>query len=345
MTASPDDRVARAAQTLASPLAFESAAAWGLAAQTEALGAIGADKAFVHWTGADDFVTATYAPADVAAYRDFLPLLDEIGYAERSERLGVFTRRDAYGRHYGRMAETPYVREFLPSVGAHDALTIHVPAAAQPVPEPAVQLVLHSAAPGRAFGARHTEIARRLRPAFVAGVAVQRQMARVRGDLLALVDAAGGPCAVFSPGGRLVHVSRALDEALAREPRREALLDGVRRAAAEALSSPVKACASSVSGTAGRYRLAASMATGPRPLLVVAVALPPAPAAEPASGEVARRLGLTPRQAEVAVLLARRYSDKEIAAALSVSFYTARHHVEAVLGRLGVSRLQVGALV
>lgn len=49
-------------------------------------------------------------------------------------------------------------------------------------------------------------------------------------------------------------------------------------------------------------------------------------------------LGLTPRQAEVAVLLAARRTNREIAAALSISVHTARHHVEAVLERLGVAR-------
>ncbi|WP_420456865.1 response regulator transcription factor [Rubrivirga sp.] len=345
------DRIARAARTLASPLAFETTAAWGLAVQRATVEAVGADKAFVHWTGVDDFVTETYSPADVARYPSYLPLLQEIGLYERSERLGVFTRREGYGPHYDRMCETEYVREFLPSVDAHDSLTIYVPASRQPSPEPAVQLLVHSSAPGRPFGARHVEVARRLRPAFVAGVAVLRQMARVRGDLLGLVDATGGPCAVFSAGGRLVHVSRALEEALAREPRREALLDRVRRLATEALPPTATAGAAGsagtagFAGTAGRYRLSASPTAGARPLLVVAVGVPPPPRRAPSPGEVAGRLGLTPRQSEVALLLAERYSNKEIAAALSVSAHTARHHVEAVLGRLGVVRAEVGDLL
>ena len=62
----------------------------------------------------------------------------------------------------------------------------------------------------------------------------------------------------------------------------------------------------------------------------------------PTPAEVAERLGLTLRQAEVALLLAERYSNREIAASLSVSVHTARHHIEAVLGRLGVPRAQVG---
>ena len=343
----PGDRdpIAHAARTLASPLAFETTAAWGLAAQRAATDAVGADKSFVHWTGVDDFVTETYSPAAVARYPSYLPLFQEIGLYERSERLGVFTRREGYGPHYERMRETEYVREFLPSVDAHDSLTIYVPADRGASPEPSVQLLIHSSTPGRTFGARDVEVARRLHPAFVAGVAVLRQMGRARGDLMALVDASGGACAVFSVAGRLVHLSRALEEALAREPRREALLERVRCLASKALSSPTKAGAVSFAGAAGGYRLSVSLAAGYRPLLVVAVTAPPPPREAPSMGAVAERFGLTPRQAEVAVLLAERYSNKEIAAALSVSVHTARHHVEAVLDRVGVPRAAVGSLL
>ena len=332
------NRIISAARTLASPLAFETTAAWGLAVQRATTEAVGADKAFVHWTGIDDFVTETYSPAAVARYPRYLPLLQEIGLYERSERLGVYTRREGYGPHYERMRETEYVREFLPSVDAHDSLTIYVPAERGPAPEPAVQLLVHSSTPGRTFGDHHVEIARRLHPAFVAGVAVLRQMDRVRGDLMGLVDAAGGACALFSMGGRLLHLSRALERALSREPRRESLLDGVRGVAADALTSPARAGEAGFAGADGPYRFSASLATGPRPLLVVVVTPPPAPRRAPSAVEVAERLGLTPRQAEVALLVGERYSNKEIASALSISVHTARHHVEAVLDRLGVRR-------
>jgi DNA-binding CsgD family transcriptional regulator len=51
---------------------------------------------------------------------------------------------------------------------------------------------------------------------------------------------------------------------------------------------------------------------------------------------------LTPREREVAYLLARKRSDKEIANALEISVRTAQHHVEAILSKLGVAaRTQV----
>ncbi|MDF1502582.1 response regulator [Roseisolibacter sp. H3M3-2] len=79
-----------------------------------------------------------------------------------------------------------------------------------------------------------------------------------------------------------------------------------------------------------------------------------APPAEAAPAPVGTRLsdddmrakfGLTPRQLDVAKLLAEGRTNQEIAEALGTSFYTARNHAEQVLRRLGVaSRAAVGAV-
>jgi DNA-binding CsgD family transcriptional regulator len=50
---------------------------------------------------------------------------------------------------------------------------------------------------------------------------------------------------------------------------------------------------------------------------------------------VARCFGLSPRLSQVAVLLARRLTNAEIACALGIRPATARHHTERVLARLG----------
>ena len=59
-----------------------------------------------------------------------------------------------------------------------------------------------------------------------------------------------------------------------------------------------------------------------------------------------RLAGLTKRQREVALCLARGLSNKQIAHALSISVATTKDHVHAVLTRLGVdSRGKVAAFV
>jgi DNA-binding CsgD family transcriptional regulator len=56
------------------------------------------------------------------------------------------------------------------------------------------------------------------------------------------------------------------------------------------------------------------------------------------------RLGLTRREAQVARLLARRATNREIAEQLGVSPHTVRHHAENVFSKLGVhSRRAIAA--
>ena len=60
----------------------------------------------------------------------------------------------------------------------------------------------------------------------------------------------------------------------------------------------------------------------------------------------AGRLGLTPREREVAALVARGLTNRQIAAALVISERTAMKHVEHILDKLEFSsRVQVGVWV
>lgn len=344
----PSDLVARAAQTLASPLAFETDDAWTEAVLAAVIQATGADRSFVQWPGEDRFVSNTFSDEDVAEYPRFFPLLQEIGYFERVQRLGVATRRMAYGPHVERMQRTEYVQDYLPSVRGFDAMAVSVPPcgeATSSTPSVPVQLLVHMARPGLAFDDSHVETARRLQPAFAAGVAVRRHLDRARADLHGLIDASGGACAVFSMDGRLLHLSRALACVLDTEPDRSRLLDTIREVVSHARTTPIGIGAATYVGSRGRYALSASQALGLRPLLVVTVGAPAVPEPLPAPSDVSQRFGLTTRQAEVALLLAARRSSREIADALSISIHTARHHVEAVLGRLGAARGSVAGVL
>ena len=68
------------------------------------------------------------------------------------------------------------------------------------------------------------------------------------------------------------------------------------------------------------------------PAVLVSVSAPPRPSA----GDLHERFGLTRRQAEVALLLAERRTNREVAEALHISPHTARHHTQAVLDALAV---------
>jgi DNA-binding NarL/FixJ family response regulator len=70
------------------------------------------------------------------------------------------------------------------------------------------------------------------------------------------------------------------------------------------------------------------------------VAPPPASAAT----QLELAYGMTPREVEVALLLAEGCSNLIVARRLGISPHTARHHTQRVLGKLGVhSRAEAGA--
>jgi len=82
-----------------------------------------------------------------------------------------------------------------------------------------------------------------------------------------------------------------------------------------------------------------------RPFEVV-VSMAPAIRRIPDAEVLAKRFGLTPSEAAVALLLARGMSNRDVARMLAVSAHTARYHTEHVLLKLGVHRrAAVGGLL
>jgi DNA-binding NarL/FixJ family response regulator len=71
-------------------------------------------------------------------------------------------------------------------------------------------------------------------------------------------------------------------------------------------------------------------------------AVPPPPPS--AATQLQVEYGMTPREVEVALLLAEGCSNLTVARRLGISPHTARHHTQRVLGKLGVhSRAEAGA--
>lgn len=83
----------------------------------------------------------------------------------------------------------------------------------------------------------------------------------------------------------------------------------------------------------GTFLLAGSLAAHP----VFLVSLKERPLTSGSDRAVAHRFGLTARESEVAVLLAERRTNSEIAFALGISPHTASHHTEQVLAKLGLN--------
>ena len=78
-----------------------------------------------------------------------------------------------------------------------------------------------------------------------------------------------------------------------------------------------------------------SRAGAPESSPAVLVVVERAPAEPPPAEDIRKTLGLTPKQAVVARLLAAGLTNTQIADRLSISQHTARHHTESIMSRLG----------
>lgn len=174
------------------------------------------------------------------------------------------------------------------------------------------------------------------------------------GGLAAALDELGDALLLHA-AGRGAHANRALVELFSREPEEARLRQGLERVARDlerAWSQGPDALLRGggereVRTRLGRYRVRAVTA-GERLLpsggLVLLVEPPPGRAGE--GVEPGARFGLTPREAEVARLLAVGHDNAAIAERLGIGATTARNHTARVLRKLGArSRAQVHSLL
>jgi DNA-binding CsgD family transcriptional regulator len=173
--------------------------------------------------------------------------------------------------------------------------------------------------------------------------------------LAAAVDAFELPLLLTDADGGELHWNRALVRLLERERVEDRLLEVIhgwarylaqlRKARSEEAARALVPPPRLVLTSQGRYRVY-GVPLGPALLgqdgaliTLQRVGLP-----LPTLATLRERFALTPREAEVTLLLARGHTDREIAEALTVSYSTARHHAEHALQKLDVrSRAGVAA--
>lgn len=166
------------------------------------------------------------------------------------------------------------------------------------------------------------------------------------GLLGTVLDALPLALRLFERGGPTLHESTALTRLIESSRRDgaclEAALDALQQADVSHSDPPFLI-------SDGRYEITTLSIEAPlgtdRGELAALLVRPTAhPAIEPTL--IAERFRLTPRQVQVALLLARGLRNDAIANSLSVTAHTARRHTEVVFARLGVTaRAEVAAII
>jgi DNA-binding CsgD family transcriptional regulator len=191
-------------------------------------------------------------------------------------------------------------------------------------------------------------------PALRSALLGWQQLKVRRTELARVLDTTGSSAMLFNARGSILHENAALAQLTSDESandatrlhaaaRTMACTMGARRERGErtAMTTTTVRTANAV------YELTATrsnalLGTGP----VICVAFRRRMAAPLTNDELRTKYGLTTRECEVARLVGQGLSNREMAQRLSVSFFTARNHVERVLAKLGVgNRARVGTLL
>lgn len=161
--------------------------------------------------------------------------------------------------------------------------------------------------------------------------------------LLTTIERLGEPLAIYSGSGIALCHSSAFRRRLQADPDAERIYAAARQLAVRLCASPPDGAGEPppapppVRTKAGRYELHGSRLS--RHLMARPAALihlRTARSRMPTKARLNRRLGLTEREAEVALLVAEGLTSKEIAQRLHVSTNTVRRHGEKVLEKLGL---------
>jgi DNA-binding CsgD family transcriptional regulator len=265
------------------------------------------------------------------------PVVNQWNDRRRASVIPVYTRDliDHVIDH--RVVESPYVNEALVPNGIQYWQGLY---GRGPSNSDAVLWVSYARRDHEPFGEAAIPLLSLLAPAFQSGLDALGRL----GDARAALDALAHPLILFDADGRELHRTAAFTE-LTRQPEGPAL---VARARALAMTFgagrsriPSAATSSRVSTGGGdvvlRVTLLPEGLVSPLPAVAVLAHAHTRPVFPDAAALEAAH-GLTPREAEVALHVARGATRDRIAEALGISPHTARAHTEKVFAKLGVTR-------
>lgn len=299
--------------------------------------------------GADPAVAEVVAGAVSGAGRGQLrfryPGLERLMHRLAAARVQVWTPEVAERLTGVRLADLDYTHEVAIPTG-----TYHQANMAVPLPAGLALVAFYHHAPDRdPLGEHRVDLLRLLLPAFRSGVGALQGLQRSRDALVDQLESDPRASLVFRPNGGELYRNSAAEDLLAEdhraplgeEARRLAVrLTALRRSSRKSDPGPPALVDEPEVGVGPeRFRLSATFLP---PGLVdrgwtALVRVQPLFAPLPSPGTIERSLGLTPRQAEVALHIARGRTSADIADFLGISVHTVRRHTEAILSRLDVS--------
>lgn len=354
------EQLRRAVEVLVSPLDHSHVDHWRSAVNRQLKELLYADSAgfLLPMSEALMVYSEEHDPDELASYPDLAPpdLSDGTPLWAQGIRSGVDTLANLYGRDYDRYLGSEYYNDYAGANGAHDTLFSVFSLGGMDARGTASLQLWHARPDGRLFGERETALLRLLFPAFRAGVETQVRWGRERSDLLNTLDGLGQAALVCDRSGRLVHMTPALTSTLEADPDVLHLRDQLLFVAQEVLrcagthggcgGSPPGVPVRDVSTRSARYRLTGCLYGGSAAggTTVAVVALERRTPALRSEEELRTAFSLTRAEVRVALLLAERKSNAEIAQSLFISPHTARRHTERILQKMNVhSRSEVGA--
>lgn len=332
-------------RVLLRPLEHPSIDAWRGAVNEALTAAMGGDSAMFQLDspGLTRHFSEELNPAPLQAYAaEFMPDLARTKQVyRRALRLAAGNRFTLWKDHLEWLYASDYFQEVVTKLRAFDTLWASAPVEGSPYP--AMLHTYHDRPDGgRRFGEEEVQLMRLIQPALEAGVQTVRRVFHARSGLAATIDQLEAAVFAFGLDGRLLHRNPPAS-ALAEAPGGDELSAQAARCARgfarpESLVDP-GSVRRRLRTPKGRFELTASLLPPGMLQLSPTVLVTATNRSErlPTRAEVRERFGLTRRQAEVALLLAQRLSNTEIAERLFISPHTALRHTEAVMAKLRLS--------
>lgn len=336
----------RASTILLSPFAFDDPVAWRRAACRAVEACVGGDGSSYALPLAHEPLIAASPEIERALGALFPPptwIVEALTVRRRALSLTVADWEELFDISIVRRA--PFYQDVVRPHGLMAPLAMLAETGLGPLPA-ALSVYFSSERSARPKAHGRKQLLRLLFPAFRAGLETFVCLRRNAAALSALADDAAIGVVVLEPSGQPARENDWLRRLMSREPERDRVRKEIARAIRNA--ARLRACSDGACRTArahtdirtgsARYRVSATFLTDPaRPDAPLSIALVERlDEGVPSERELGVRFSLTRREIEVAMLVPRGLSSREIATALGISPNTARRHVERILQKLDV---------